>query len=178
MFLVAWVWIMSVGMAAPRPLAVGPGQPAFAFALTAVNEDVTTETVNKVQVSLADFVGTIPAQARKAIVLHFFERSGGPEDLKALNRIQRKFANRGVQVVAISGDPDSKAALADRIGSLRLDFPVLRDNHRVVIGRYGITELPVTLVIEGNGNVFAIGQPRGDDVETAIAAELQPLLTR
>ena len=178
MFLMTWAWLISLGMAAPRPLTVGPGQPALAFALTAVNEDVATETVNKVQVSLADFAGMMPPHARKALVVHFFERSGGPEDLKALNRIQRRYANRGVQVVAISGDPDSKAALADRIATLRLDYPVLRDNHRVVIGRYGITELPITLVIEGNGNVFAIGQPRGADVEEAISAELVPLLSR
>jgi peroxiredoxin len=178
MSLIGWACLISVSWATPRPLVVGPGEPALAFALSAVNEEVATETVNKVQVSLSDFTGMMPPHARKAVVVHFFSQGAGATELKALNRLHRRYANRGVQVIAISGDPDSKAALTDRIAALRLDFPVLRDSHRVVIGRYGISELPITLVVEGNGNVFAIGQPRGDDVETAVSAELQPLLER
>jgi peroxiredoxin len=111
-------------------------------------------------------------------VVHFFDKAGGAADLKALNRLQRRFASRGVQVLAISGDADSKAALAKRVDGLRLEYPVLRDNHRVVVGRYGISELPITLVVERNGNLFAIGQPRGDEIESEITAELQPLLAR
>lgn len=171
-------WMLAVCFATPQPLSVGAGETARAFALPAVNEDVATEVVNKVQVSLSDFTGVSAPYARSAVVVHFFDRAGGAADLKALNRLQRRFASRGVQVLAISGDADSKAALAKRVDGLRLEYPVLRDNHRVVIGRYGISELPITLVVEGNGNLFAIGQPRGDEIESAIAAELQPLLGR
>ena len=116
--------------------------------------------------------------SRSAVVLHFFDSKAGAAELKTLNRLQRRYSNRGVQVIAISGDRDNKAVQAERVAAMKLDFPVLRDNHRVVIGRYGISELPITMVIEGNGNVFAIGQPKGDEAEAAIVAELEPLLKR
>jgi peroxiredoxin len=171
-------WMGATALATPRPLAVSVGEPALVFALSAVNEEVATQTVNKVQVSLSDFAGIMPGHPRRAVVVHFFDVGRGGSDLAALNRIQRRFGSKGAQVLAVAEGANSNQAIADKIGPLKLSFPVLRDVEHLVMGRYGVTELPLTVVIEGNGNVFAIGQPRGDSLESEIESELQPLLRR
>ena len=79
-------------------------------------------------------------------------------------------------MLAISADQGDTATLTEWVESQRLGFPVLRDNHGVVTNRYGITELPITIVIDAEGRVFAIGQPMGDDAENAIEAEILPLI--
>jgi len=172
------LWVGASALAAPRPLSVAPGQSALVFALSAVNEEVATQAVNKVQVSLSDFAGVMPSFPRAAVVVHFFDATKPASDLKVLNRIQRKYASRGVQVLALAERAPSLGALADQVGALKLDFPVLRDVDQVVMGRYGVSELPLTLVIEGNGNLFAIGQPQGESMEKGIEAEITPLLKR
>ena len=171
-------WMGATALATPRPLTVSAGEPALVFALSAVNEEVATGTVNKVQVSLSDFAGIMPGHPRRAVVVHFFDVGRGTSDLVALNRIQRRFGSKGAQVLAIAEGANSNQAISDKIGPLKLSFPVLRDVEHLVMGRYGLTELPLTLVIEGDGNVFAIGQPRGEGLESEIEAELQPLLRR
>lgn len=172
------LWMGATALATPRPPVVSAGEPALVFALSAVNEEAATETVNKVQVSLSDFVGIMPGHPRRAVVVHFFDVGRGMSDLAALNRIQRRFGSKGAQVLAVAEGAKSNQAIAEKIGSLKLSFPVLRDVENLVMSRYGVTELPLTVVIEGNGNVFAIGQPQGDTMETEIEAELQPLLRR
>ena len=172
------LWMGAAALATPRPPAVSPGQPALVFALSAINEELATETVNKVQVSLSDFAGVMPGHPRSAVVLHFFDVARGTADLKSLNRIQRRYGSKGVQVLAIAEGANASQASSERINALKLSFPVLRDVEQLVMGRYGISELPLTLVVEGNGNVFAIGQPRGDGLESEVEAEIQPLLKR
>ena len=177
-FLLAF-WIAASALAAPPPPpTVVPGQAALVFALSAVNEDVATETVNKVQVSLSDFAGVMPGHPRAAVVVHFCDVDRSATELKVLNRIQRRFGGKGVQVLVVAEGEKSVQQIGDSIAPLKLDFPVLRDVERLVAGRYGISQLPLTLVIEGNGHIFAIGQPRGESMESELEAELQPLLKR
>ena len=172
------LWMGSASLAAPRPPSVSPGQPALVFALAAVNEEIATATVNKVQVSLSDFAGVMPGYPRSAVVLHFYDVTRGTADLKVLNRIQRRYGSKGVQVLAVAERSRSTQEIDDRIAPLKLSFPVLRDVESLVMGRYGVKDLPLTLVIEANGNVFAIGQPQGESMESELEAEIQPLLKR
>jgi peroxiredoxin len=172
------LWVGAAALAAPRPPTVSPGQPALVFALPAVNENVATEIVNKVQVSLSDFAGVMPGHPKSAVVVYFYTVGQGSQELKALNRIQRRYGAKGVQVMAIAQGGGSAQEISDTIAPLKLSFPVLRDVESLVSSRYGVTRPPLTLVIEGNGNVFAIGQPRGDGMENEIEAELVPLIKR
>jgi len=171
-------WMGASALAAPRPPTVAPGQAALVFALSAVNEDVATDAVNKVQVSLSDFAGIMPGHPRSAVIVHFCDISRSTTELKVLNRIQRRFAAKGVQVLVIAQGGRSVQQIGDSIAPLKLDFPVLRDVEGLVASRYGISELPLTLVVEGNGNVFAIGQPKGESMESELEAEIQPLIKR
>jgi peroxiredoxin len=160
--------------ASPAPLSVG--LHALLFSLPAVNEDAAMDAVGRSQIGLSDFVGMDPPHESKAVVLHFFDRDHGGADLASLDRIQRRYGSRGVQVLGVSTDSGDMGGLSTWLEDQKLGFPVLRDNHQVVSGRYGIEKLPLTVVVDAKGYVFAIGQPKGDAVETELQAELEPLL--
>lgn len=162
--------------ASPAPLSVG--LHALLFSLPAINEDAAMDAVGRSQVGLSDFVGMDPPHESKAVVVHFFDRDHGGEDLSSLDRIQRRFGGRGVQVLGVSTDSGDMGGLSTWLEGKKLGYPVLRDNHQVVSGRYGIDKLPLTVVIDSQGYVFAIGQPKGDAVESELQSELEPLLAR
>jgi peroxiredoxin len=174
--MLSFLLITALSLAAPRPLTVGPGETALVFGLPAINEALAVKVVNKTQVSLGDFTGVMPSQPRRAVVVHFFKRRRGGEVLAALNKIQKRFGSKGVQVLAITADQGDPARMTEWVEAQRLGFPVLRDNHQVVTSRYGITEFPITVVIDGQGRIFAIGQPLGEEAESAIEAEIEPLI--
>lgn len=178
-----WSLFLSVALAGLPNVSVG--QHALTFSLPAINEDVAVAAVGNSRVSLSDFVGVTPQSPREVVVLFFFDRralsagsaaGGGTEELAAINRLQKRFGDQGVQFLAISNDTGAIGGLATWLEEQKLGFPVLRDNHRVVSGRYGIDDLPFTLIIDKNGYIFAMGRPTAAEFETAVTAELEPLL--
>ena len=116
-----------------------------------------------------------PARPAPAGVVQFLDRAHGGRELGALNRIQKRWSGKDVQVLAVSGDRGDLGALSTWIEGQKLVFPVLRDNHGIVMSRYGITDLPMTVIVDGDGSIFAIGQPPAGELESAIEAELSPL---
>jgi len=161
---------------APAPISVG--LQALLFSLPAVNEDAAMDAVGRSQIGLSDFVGINPPQPSKAVVIHFFDRDHGAAGLAPLDRIQRKYGSRGVQVLAVNTDTGDMGELSTWLEGQKLGFPVLRDNHHVVSGRYGVEDMPLTVVVDASGYVFAVGQPKGDAVELELQSELEPLLVK
>lgn len=168
--------LLWAGLAHAGAPTVNLGAPALQFSLTAVNEDIAMELVNKPTIALSDFVGVDPAYPRKATVLWFFSRANGGPDFAVLDRVARKYRGKGVQVVAISTDAAPIAALAEWVGQTGVSFPVLRDNHQLVSGRYGLTDMPVAYVLDGDGDVFAIGTPGGASLEEELASAIEAVL--
>ena len=72
-------------------------------------------------------------------------------------------------------DDTDLATASDWVETQKLDFPVLRDNHRIVVDRYGVLTFPMTFVIDGDGVVDAIGVP-GAEIETSLDALVTPFL--
>jgi len=176
--MLSFLFFIQLASAAPQPLAVNVGEPAIVFALPALNQAQAVQTVNKASVSLSDFVGVMPSFPKKAVLVHFFTRKSGVDTLKALQRVQKKNETKGVQVLGVcacGGDPQKQS---EWIESQNLNFPVIHDGHRVVTGRYGITELPITVVVDGIGNVFAIGRPSGEAAEQELQSEIDGLTGR
>ena len=180
----AFAMSLMLGLAVATPAAmaadtvISVGSPAMLFSLPAINEDAAMELVQRPRVSLTDFTGVSPLHESKAVVVHFFDQTRGGDDLATLNRLQRRYGGKGVQVVAISGDRGSMGSLSTWVEELKLSFPVVRDNHGVVQSRYQVNKLPMTVVIDGDGYIFAIGRPEGLEMEAALEAELAPLLQR
>ncbi len=169
--------LVSTALAATPP-AVGVGEPALSFVLPALNEDVALSIVHRPTVALSDFTGLRAPVARKAVVLTFLDRDRGGALLDDLDHIQKRWGGRGVQVLAVVADEGDVAELSTWVADQRLAFPVVRDSYGIVTGRYGVTDLPMTFVIDGDGAVFAIGQPPAQDFVAEVEAELQPLVKR
>lgn len=168
--------LLSLGLAFAGPPSVLPGAPALQFSLQAVNEETAMELVNKPVVALSDFAGLSPAYPRAVTVLYFCTRKDGGDGLAALERTVRRYRGREVQVVAILGDQGEMGPLADWLSGLDLSFPVLRDHHRIVSDRYGVSTWPLTFVIDGQGDVFAVGDPKGEQVEAELGQAVDALL--
>jgi peroxiredoxin len=169
---------IQLAAATPQPLTVGVGEPALVFALPALNQAQAVESVKKASVSLSDFVGVMPAHARQAVVVHFFSRKRGAGILKDLHRIQKRNESKGVQVLGVCACSGESQALVEWAESENLNFPVVHDGHRVVSQRYGVTEFPITMIVDAHGRVFAIGQPKGETAEEEVQAEVDGVLSR
>lgn len=165
-------------LAAPQPLTVSVGEPALVFGLPALNQSQAVQTVNKGSVSLSDFVGVLPSYPRQAVLVHFFTRKSGTDTLKALHRVQKRNEAKGVQVLGVCACLGEEQAHSEWVEAQNFSFPVVYDGYRVVSERYGITEFPITMVVEASGNVFAIGQPTGEGAEAELQAEVDGVLKR
>jgi peroxiredoxin len=164
---------MTIGSAqAQEPITVGA--PARAFSLQAMNEDQAVEIVRQATVTLGEMVGIQPAHPAKGVVLYFFDRPGGGEGLRPLNTLARRYRNEEIRFIAISIDVEPE--VADWVDSLKLDYPVLRDNHRIVADRYGVRDTPMVVLVDAEGVVFSAGAPAMMELETSVDSQLKALL--
>jgi peroxiredoxin len=171
------IFVGSAAAEPPAPRAV-LGATTPVFALPALNEEAALEAAGRTQLGVNDFCGVRAAKPKSAIVLYFFDRSRGGDQLGTLARLQRRSGGKGLQVLAISTDTGDLGGLSTWVEGQRLNYPVLRDNHGVVSRRYGLSQLPLTVVVDGDCGVFALGLPMGADLEPALDAELAALLVR
>jgi peroxiredoxin len=172
------MWMLFVLLAlagdtlAPAP-SLKVGDSALLFSLPAVNEDVSMRLMARTSVSLGDLTGgdlattDNPGFAAKAVVLCFIDGSTSAPQLAMLNRLQKKYGNRGVRMVAIVSDSIDIATLSEWITTQKLDIPVLHDQYKIVASRYGVKTLPLTFVVDAHGRVDAIGIAK-DDLEISL----------
>lgn len=168
--------LLGIGLSFAGAPSVNVGSPALQFSLPSLNEDTTMALVNKPVVALSDFAGLDPAYPRQALILYFCTRSKGGDALPALERLAKKYRGKDTQFVAILGDRGELGDLSAWVAGQNVSFPVLRDQHRIVSGRYGIDEWPLTYVLDSQGDVFAVGNPSGGGVEAEVDAAVDALL--
>ena len=157
------------------PLDVQVGEPARLFSLPAINEAAARALVSSNHVSLTDLTEGADENTR-GVVIFFFTKDKGGEDLPSLNRLAKKYLRSGVRFLAISVDQGDLGALSDWVESANLEFPVLRDNHRVVATRYQVKQLPMTYVVDSSGGLLSVGATTGDRLEPEIEAQIVPLV--
>ena len=167
-----WLWGLAAALATTP--AVSVGQHSLTFSLPMVNTD---EDEQARRIALSHYVGIQPREPQKALVLYFFSRRDGSDQLPALSRLQRRYGSQGLQVLAISTDLGSVGGLAAWLEEQKLNFPVLRDNHQVVIQRYGFEQPPIAVVIDERGYIFAIGSPGMGDFGADLEAEVSHLIS-
>ncbi len=168
--------LVATATAVPGP-SVHLGDAALMFALPALNEDAALRAVARPTVALSDFTGVTPAFPAQVVAVHFLRRGGGDEQLQALGRLHKRYAAKNVRVLAIVVGEDAIASVSDWVQGQRLEFPVLNDAHGIVASRYGVGSFPMTFVVDGQGDVLAIGQATSQ-LETDLESVISPLLTR
>jgi peroxiredoxin len=157
---------------AQEPITVGA--PARAFSLPAMNEEAAVAIVRQRTVTLGEMVGIQPAHPAAGVVLYFFDRPGGGEGLRPLNTLAKRYRSDTIRFVAISLDAEPE--VADWVASLKLDYPVLRDNHRIVADRYGVRDTPMVVLVDADGVVFSAGAPAMMEIEATLDSEIKALL--
>ncbi len=157
---------------AQEPITVGA--PALAFSPPAMNEDAAVAIVRQRTVTLGEIVGIQPAHPAKGVVLYFFDRPGGGEGLRPLNVLARRYRGDEIRFIAISVDAEPE--VADWVAGLKLDYPVLRDNHHIVADRYGVRETPMVVLVDADGVVFSAGAPAMMEIEAILDSEVKALL--
>jgi peroxiredoxin len=141
------------------PLPV-PGSKAPLFTLN----DTDGKTVR-----LSDFSGRV-------VIIDFWATWCGPckESSLELEKLHRKYKDRGVVVLGISMDEGTSAAqrVKEFAGKYGLTYRMLMDNGKTS-GTYGVRNIPATYLLDGNqfvvamypGYISGLGEKIADQIE-------------
>lgn len=99
------------------------------------------------------------------------------KELPELQKLVERYGDRGLQVVAVSGDgPVDQAKVRPYIRSSGFDFVVIPDPDGAWRRRFQVEVFPTSFVIDADGTIVhrQVGYRRGD--EKQLEAVLKPLL--
>ncbi len=93
----------------------------------------------------------------KVIVLNFWATWCPPcrDEMPALERVYRRFRDRGLVVLAVSLDADGETSVPGFLKERDFTFPVALDPGMRVAGQYGVRALPATFLIDRKGRIIA-----------------------
>jgi peroxiredoxin len=105
----------------------------------------------------------------RPLVIKFFAEYCAPcwRSLPEIERLHR--AHGGVTFIGVSEDETEAAAYRIR-ARFGLSFPIVHDRGRGLGGRFRVTALPMTFVMDRQGIVRWVAEEREQDLERAIAA--------
>jgi cytochrome c biogenesis protein CcmG/thiol:disulfide interchange protein DsbE len=113
----------------------------------------------------------------KLLVLNFWATWCPPciEELPSLNEFQRRYANNGLVVLAVSIDSDEKAyrAFLDRA---HVSFLTARDPENKISGDYGTIKVPETYIIDGKGKILRKLISNQDWMSATMTKDVESLL--
>ena len=136
-----------------------------------------TSTLEGKRIALKDYW---EQQGRKVLVLSFFATWCQPckEDLKYLQKIQDKNADKGIQVLCIlTQDSSKESAVKEFMGMLGINLPVLIDEYGIIGKRYAVTALPCNFVVDKDGILKARYFGYSEDVKRHFEGQLRNLLS-
>ena len=103
------------------------------------------------------------------------------KELPTLVKLDQKYAAQGLRVVSIAIDRESEAIaqIADIVKDNKVVHPVVSDALNIVARRYlgSDTKLPSLVLVGRNGNIFAMHQGYGEDIQTILSAEVEKALS-
>ena len=150
LLVLASVWLVAVSMTASAhdPALHGfklttfdPPFPAPTFSLDKLVGDQST---------LDDYKGEF-------VLLNFWATWCPPclEEMPSMESAHQRFKDRGFTVVAISSDEEGESAVTPFIEKLGVTFPILLDPDKAVSTEYGAINLPLSFVLNREGQVVA-----------------------
>ncbi len=131
----------------------GPYPPNYVPAAqrsSALAPDFTLPTVDGKQLKLSDYKG-------KVVILDFWAtwcppcRKGIPD----LIELKKKYGSKGLEVIGISLDTETKGQVAGFVKTNGMNYPVVYGNQTVTQLYGGIEAIPTTFVIDKQGKIVA-----------------------
>lgn len=107
--------------------------------------------------TLTDEQASLEDQQGKYILLNFWATWCPPclEEMPSMEVIHNRYKDRGFSVLAISSDEGGKADIEPFIEKLGVTFPILIDADKAVSSIYGAANLPLSLILNREGQVIA-----------------------
>ena len=117
---------------------------------------------------LSDYVGN----GRKLTIVDFWASWCRPcrEEIPYLKEVYERYKDQGVEVVGVATWDEPEATLK-AIEALGISYPQIINAQRIGSDAYGISGIPVILLISGDGTILARGL-RGAEIEEAIIENL------
>lgn len=149
-------------LAAASPASSGlSGQPAPDFAL----KSSTGENLR-----LSEYRGDV-------VMINFWATWCGPcrQEMPLLDELYSRYRRVGFNLLGVNIDDDSRRAM-DMISELGVTFPVLFDSRKDVSRLYEVDAMPVTIIVDREGNVRHIHQGYKPGYEQKYLDEVRSLL--
>jgi thiol-disulfide isomerase/thioredoxin len=120
----------------------------------------------------------LPATAGKVVLIDFWASWCGPckASFPSFNRLQEKYAAKGLDIVAIGvdDDPAKHQAFADKMGA---KFPIAHDSAHKAAAFFGPPTMPSSYLVDRKGIIRYVHSGfKGGKTEAQYAAEIETLL--
>ena len=137
------------------------GQPAPDFAL----KSSTGENLR-----LSEYRGDV-------VMINFWATWCGPcrQEMPLLDELYNRYERVGFNLLGVNIDDDSNKAM-DMIRELGVDFPVLFDSSKKVSKMYDVDAMPVTVLVDREGNVRFVHQGYKPGYEEKYLDQVRSLL--
>jgi peroxiredoxin len=137
------------------------GQPAPDFALKSSSGE---------NLRLSEYRGDV-------VMINFWATWCGPcrQEMPLLDELYARYQRVGFSLLGVNIDDDSRRAM-DMINELGVTFPVLFDSSKQVSRLYNVDAMPVTVIVDREGNVRHIHQGYKPGYEQKYLDEVRSLL--
>lgn len=125
--------------------------------------------------------GKLPEALKgKVVIVDFWASWCGPckESFPVMNELQKKYADKGVVILAVNEDEDS-ADMKDFLKANAATFNVVRDAKQKLVAVAGIQTMPSSFVIDDTGKVrFAHTGFHGTETHKQYEQQIEGLLKK
>lgn len=133
--------------------------PAGAAALAGVRDELTAAKVRKTapDFTLADERGAkvqLSEYKGRVVLLDFWATwcHGCKTEIPWYIEFENRYKDRGLAVIGVSMDADGWKSVKPFVAQAKMNYPVVIGNDGLA-GHYGVTNMPVTLLIDRNGKI-------------------------
>jgi peroxiredoxin len=148
-------------LAAPLVLAVSDSGPAANFTLKSATGD---------NIRLSEYRGQV-------VLINFWASWCGPcrQEMPELDALHRKYSDLGFTVFGVNVEQDR--ALADKVlRDIPVSFPILFDDSNLVSELYQVDAMPVTVLVDRNGDIRYMHRGYKPGYEQAYEEQLRTLI--